>query len=45
MLHPGRLSLGCITTDKNNKAAMQQYRAINQLLKQENGRNWLRVIR
>jgi RHS repeat-associated protein len=43
MLHPGGLSLGCITADKKNKAVMEQYGGINQLLQQEKGHNRLRV--
>lgn len=31
-LHPGTVSLGCITADKNDKSVMQQYNDINNLL-------------
>lgn len=44
MLHPGTLSLGCITTDKNNADAMRDYHDINNLLNQENGENQLKVV-
>jgi RHS repeat-associated protein len=43
-LHPGSLSLGCITTNKTDQQAMQQYDAVNGLLNQENGSNHLTVI-
>ena len=42
-LHPGSLSLGCITTDKFNSAALQQYDRIHELLKRESGSNTLQV--
>jgi hypothetical protein len=41
--HPGTLSLGCITVDKTNQAAMKQYGNVNNLLNRENGNNRLRV--
>jgi hypothetical protein len=42
-LHPGSISLGCITTNKNDPQAMQQYQQLNQLLQSEDGNNWLLV--
>ena len=42
-LHPGTHSLGCITTDKSNPQAMEQYQQLFQLLQSENGNNWLLV--
>jgi RHS repeat-associated protein len=43
-LHPGSISLGCITTNKTDPNAMQQYNDVNNLLNQENGSNALTVI-
>jgi len=43
-LHPGSISLGCITTSKTDPTAMQQYNNVNVLLSQENGSNSLTVI-
>jgi len=43
-LHPGSISLGCITTSKTDTNAMQEYNSINNLLNQENGSNHLTVI-
>jgi type VI secretion system (T6SS) effector TldE1-like protein len=43
-LHPGSISLGCITTNKTDANAMQEYNSINNLLNQENGSNHLTVI-
>ena len=43
-LHPGIHSLGCITTNKNDSNAMQQYNNVNTLLQQENGNNHLKVV-
>jgi RHS repeat-associated protein len=42
-LHPGSRSLGCITANKNDPQAMQQYQQLNQLLQSEDGNNWLLV--
>lgn len=42
-LHPGSISLGCITTDKNNPRAMEQYYKLFDLLMSEDGNNWLLV--
>ncbi len=42
-LHPGSVSLGCITTDKKNANAMEQYAGVNKLLLSENGANTLVV--
>jgi RHS repeat-associated protein len=43
-LHPGSRSLGCITTNKNDPQAMQQYQQLDQLLQSEgDGNNWLLV--
>jgi RHS repeat-associated protein len=44
MLHPGSISLGCITVDKNNEELMQGYALINSLLQSQDGRNTLEVI-
>lgn len=43
-LHPGGISLGCITTDKNDPKAMNQYSSIDALLNQEVGGNNLTVV-
>jgi hypothetical protein len=43
MLHPGSVSLGCITVDKNNEELMQGYGLIDSLLQREDGRNSLEV--
>jgi hypothetical protein len=43
MLHPGGISLGCITADRNNPDAMKQYDAVNSLLDSEKGSNSLKV--
>lgn len=42
-LHPGSISLGCITTDKKNVNAMKQYAGVNKLLVAEKGANSLVV--
>jgi RHS repeat-associated protein len=42
-LHPGSISLGCITTDKKNVNAMKRYAGVNKLLVSENGANTLVV--
>ena len=42
-LHPGTVSLGCITTDKDDPQAMQQYQQVFNFLQSENGDNWLLV--
>jgi RHS repeat-associated protein len=42
-LHPGGISLGCITADKNDPNVMFQYNQINNLLNQEAGDNHLNV--
>lgn len=42
-LHPGSISLGCITTDKKDPKAMQQYQQLFQLLQSESGNDWLLV--
>ncbi|MDR3764529.1 MAG: RHS repeat-associated core domain-containing protein, partial [Acidobacteriota bacterium] len=42
-LHPGSISLGCITGNKNDPGTMQQYNNVNNLLNQENGSNHLTV--
>lgn len=43
MLHPGSISLGCITTNVRNQKAIEQYNRINQLLDNEKGANKLYV--
>jgi len=43
-LHPGSVSLGCITTDKNNPFAMDQYGQVHNLLQSESGSNTLEVV-
>ncbi len=43
-LHPGSVSLGCITTDKNNPFAMDQYGQVHNLLQSESGSNALDVV-
>jgi RHS repeat-associated protein len=43
-LHPGSVSLGCITTDKNNPFAMDQYGQVHNLLQSESGSNALEVV-
>jgi RHS repeat-associated protein len=45
MLHPGGMSLGCITTNKKNQAAMQQYFILDNLLRGEIGKNVLYVVK
>jgi hypothetical protein len=45
MLHPGSMSLGCITVDSGNEALMKAYEELNSLLEAENGRNTLEVVR
>jgi len=42
--HPGGISAGCITVDKTNTRAMDQYNNVNSLLGQENGSNQLTVV-
>lgn len=42
-LHPGGVSLGCITANKNDPETMRQYDRINDLLRRESGRNTLGV--
>ena len=43
MLHPGTVSLGCITADPTNPKTMRQYDRIDRLLQRENGANTLTV--
>jgi hypothetical protein len=43
-LHPGGISLGCITVDKHNSPAMKQYNQVNALLNEEVGYNQLTVV-
>ncbi|MGD9641943.1 MAG: RHS repeat-associated core domain-containing protein [Elusimicrobiales bacterium] len=43
MLHPGGISAGCITADKNDLHLMGQYNAIRKLLDNEVGKNILIV--
>ena len=43
-LHPGTISWGCITADRNNGDTMKQYESVNRLLNQENGDNQLTVV-
>jgi RHS repeat-associated protein len=43
-LHPGSISLGCITADKKNPSTMDQYKGINDLLQRENGNNQMTVV-
>ncbi|MBT9539680.1 MAG: DUF2778 domain-containing protein [Thiobacillus sp.] len=45
MLHPGQISLGCITADPENIKTMRQYNRIDSLLQRENGSNTLKVMR
>jgi RHS repeat-associated protein len=42
-LHPGGLSLGCITTNRKDVNAMKQYAGVNKLLMSEQGANTLVV--
>jgi hypothetical protein len=42
--HPGHVSLGCITVNSGDKAAMQQYDGLNELLNREDGNNTLTVV-
>lgn len=42
-LHPGGISLGCITADKNDPTVMLQYNQVNDLLNREVGKNHLHV--
>jgi hypothetical protein len=44
MLHPGSVSLGCITVEKTDESLMQGYESIDSLLQSEDGRNTLDVI-
>jgi len=44
LLHPGSISLGCITADESNSATMNQYYLIHNLLKSEAGSNNLHVV-
>jgi hypothetical protein len=44
MLHPGGRSKGCITADRRNGAAMQQYEWLVELLWSERGLNTLTVV-
>jgi RHS repeat-associated protein len=44
MLHPGGVSLGCITTNKNDPTAMSQYMGINNMLNRDLGNNTLSVV-
>jgi hypothetical protein len=43
MLHPGSISLGCITVDRRNQELMRQYNRMHQLLESEAGSNFLMV--
>ncbi|KAF0190254.1 MAG: Sel1 domain-containing protein, partial [Gammaproteobacteria bacterium] len=43
MLHPGQVSLGCITVDPSNKNTMRQYNRIDRILQREDGSNTLTV--
>jgi hypothetical protein len=43
MLHPGTVSLGCITVDSRNPDAMLLYDEIHKLLQSEDGDNWMTV--
>jgi hypothetical protein len=45
MLHPGSFSYGCITLDRENEELMSQYRRINDILENEDGENWIVVVR
>lgn len=44
MLHPGTVSLGCITADPTNSDTMRQYNRIDRLLQREDGANTLTVV-
>jgi hypothetical protein len=44
MLHPGSVSLWCITADKDNTNLMNQYSDLNKLLLKEDGSNLLTVV-
>jgi hypothetical protein len=44
MIHPGSISLGCITIDKYDERLMQDYELIDSLLQREEGRNTLEVV-
>jgi hypothetical protein len=43
MLHPGHVSLGCITALKDSESLMDVYNKLNQLLLSEDGSNILTV--
>ena len=43
LLHPGTVSLGCITVDRENASLIDDYRKIDAMLNRENGRNTLVV--
>lgn len=43
-LHPGSISLGCITADKKDKEAIAKYNEIDELLLKEQGSNNLTVV-
>jgi len=43
LLHPGSVSLGCITFRADSDLRRQQYTNIHNLLNSERGRNWLIV--
>jgi hypothetical protein len=42
-LHLGHVSLGCITANADDPETVEDYNAINQLLRSENGHNTLMV--
>lgn len=45
MLHPGSVSMGCITVDASDPGAMLLYEEIHQMLLSEDGNNWLTVYK
>ena len=44
-LHPGSVSLGCITVDKNNVFALRNYEQVHNLLKKDHPVNKLKVVK
>jgi len=43
-LHPGKRTLGCINVDKDDPAAMKKYDALDKMLKNDEGKNTLKVV-
>lgn len=44
LLHPGSVSLGCITFRTDNEIRLKQYNDLHEFLRSEQGNNWLKVI-